>query len=164
MLVVLPVKVKHTILVKLPEYFGSHAKYGSREYDPDQIGIPIEKRSIKSVKINAEGVQRVEAHLARFKGEDPAVDEMRRRLHEIAAGRLKATKYDKQFYAHELREFERYEALGWKHGEPEDIEGAYNLWNNAHTATLKEYNVMDELVELFHPDARKKWNDSIKGA
>jgi hypothetical protein len=75
------------------------------------------------------------------------------RLRRIVIGEIERTQYDLNYYAHELREFVRYRRRGFPTGAGHD----YDLWNNAHTATLRDYD-LQELDEnrnrnLFHPDA-----------
>ncbi len=98
------------------------------------------------------GVDVVERHVARF-GPDPANRVMIRRLRDIVAGRLRATEADRNFYAHELREFVRYRRRGFATGAGDDHE----LWNHAHTATLEDYGLRELDADgnrtLFHPDA-----------
>lgn len=124
-----------------------------REFDPEKIGIPLQKLTIKGLKITKQGVRHVEQHLERF-APNPAIEEMCARLRGIATGKLSPTIYDLNFYAHELRERERYRALGWADGAPAKPDEAHELWNNVHTAALEEYGIKDERIELFHPDAR----------
>lgn len=102
------------------------------------------------MQIAHEGIDTVERHITRF-GQDDANDFMVGRLRSIANGDLEATQYDLNYYTHELREFERYTNLGWSVGEPADRGEAYQLWNNAHTATLEDYGLKDS--QLYHPDA-----------
>jgi len=70
----------------------------------------------------------------------------------ISEGRISPTQYDLNFYSHELRESVRYRRLGYNTGGGDD----WDLWNNAHTATLEDYGLI-EMVNgqyiLFHPDA-----------
>jgi hypothetical protein len=73
------------------------------------------------------------------------------RLKEIASGRLEATVYDRRFYTHELREFVRYRRLGCPTGQPADVDQAYDLWNNAHTATLADYGINPAEEALYLP-------------
>lgn len=75
------------------------------------------------------------------------------RLRRIARGELTPTQYDLNFYSHELREFVRYRRQGFRTG----AGGDYDLWNNAHTATLEDYRLPDFDAAgnrtLYHPDA-----------
>ena len=75
------------------------------------------------------------------------------RLRRIVTGELWPGQTDLNFYAHELREFVRYRREGFPTGGGDD----YDLWNNAHTATLEDYGLeeldADRNRNLFHPDA-----------
>jgi len=125
-----------------------------REFDPGKAGGPLRKLSSNKIKITEEGVQTVEAHLSRF---GPYVPNqiMIGRLRRIAAGELKATVYDRKFYAHELREYVRYVRPGWRTGAPAGEDARHQVWNNAHTASLEEYGIRKEILELYHPDAKE---------
>jgi len=88
-------------------------------------------------------------------GLDPTkpIKVMVNRLRRVATGEIEPTTYDLDFNSHELREFVRYRRQGFKMGAGDD----YDLWNNAHTATLVDYN-LEELDDqgnrnLFHPEA-----------
>ena len=70
------------------------------------------------------------------------------RLKKIANGEIPLEQVDLNYYTHECREYERYCNLGWESGEPDGIEG-YDLWNNAHTATLEDFKITND--DLFHP-------------
>jgi uncharacterized protein len=104
------------------------------------------------VQITNEGIDRLEQHIARF-GPDDANQAMVARLRSIAQGDLAPTDYDVNFYTHELREFDRYTNLEWASGQPASADTAYELRNNAHTATLEDYGLKDG--QLYHPDASK---------
>ena len=69
------------------------------------------------------------------------------RLRAIASGKLEATAADLNFYTHELREFVRYRRLGFTTGAGDD----YVLWNNAHSATLADYGLVEGPGVLYHP-------------
>jgi hypothetical protein len=123
-----------------------------RAFDPAAAGGPVRQLSSDRIRITDRGVDVVEQHVARF-GPDSANQTMIERLRDIAAGRLRATKADLNFYTHELREFVRYRRQGFPIGAGDD----YDLWNNAHTAALEDYGLR-ELDDdgnriLFHPDA-----------
>jgi hypothetical protein len=93
----------------------------------------------------------VEQHVARF-GPDAANEGMLQRLRDIAAGRLEPTQADVNVYSHELREFARYRRLGWGTGHPTGADAAYDLWNNAHTATLEDYGLREGPEVFYHPN------------
>jgi hypothetical protein len=137
-----------------PDEWGTHTGASSgRPFFPDEIGLPIEPLSTAGVQVVAEGIQAVKAHTARF-GADEANAIMISRLEEIASGRLSASPQDLNFYTHELRELERYKALGFETGVPSDPDAAHRLWNNTHTATLEDYGLRDG--DLYHPSAHAK--------
>jgi len=75
---------------------------------------------------------------------------MIQRLRDIAADRLQPTQVDRNFYSHELRESVRYPRLGWRAGQPNNDIAAYELWNNAHTATLEDYGLREGPGVLYH--------------
>ena len=81
------------------------------------------------------------------------------RLRAIADGKLDPTQQDLNFYAHELRENVRYKLLGYPTGQPQDLAERYQLWNNAHSATLEDYRIKENRDSfnnpLYHPDATK---------
>lgn len=133
------------------EHFGARGASSSRNFDPNMAGGPIESLTTDGVSIDHEGIAIVEKHIARF-DHDPANDVMIGRLRNIANGKLSPERVDLNYYTHECREYQRYCNLGWETGEPEGIEG-YDLWNNAHTATLEDFKLTDD--DLFHPDAMK---------
>jgi len=139
---------------RVPDEWGTHkGAVSGRPFFPDEIGIPIESLSTAGVQITTDGIQGVVAHTSRF-GPDPANAIMIDRLQQIAAGKLEATPQDLNFYTHELREFERYKALGFETGVPKDPDAAHRLWNNTHTATLEDYELTDK--DLYHPSAVPK--------
>ena len=67
------------------------------------------------------------------------------RLEALVIDPRGATRWDRQFYAHELREFVRYRRLKIRD------EGTREEWNNAHTAALKDYRIVDAESMLYHP-------------
>ncbi|WP_419688228.1 Ig-like domain repeat protein [Burkholderia theae] len=134
----------------VPEFFGARGPASGRLYDPTQAGGPIQQLTTDGVQITHDGIDTVEQHIARF-GQDNANDFMVNRLRGIANGNLEATQYDLNYYTHELTEFQRYTNLGWEVGQPADPTKAYQLWNNAHTATLEDFGLKDG--QLYHPDA-----------
>lgn len=104
------------------------------------------------------GVDVVARHLARF-DPDPANSGMLARLRAIAYGALTPTPWDTSFYAHELREFVRYQRRGWADGVPASFEARHALWNDTHTATLEDYRLADrdrDDLPLYHPDHRSR--------
>lgn len=73
---------------------------------------------------------------------------MVQRLEDIAGGKLAATDTDKRFYTHEIRELERYRALGCADSETDD-----ETWNNTHSATLEDYKLADDYKLLYTQNA-----------
>jgi hypothetical protein len=94
----------------------------------------------------------VEKHVSRF-GPDEANQVMIQRLRDIETGRIIATQADLNFYSHELRESVRYKKSGWRTGQPINADEAYDLWNNAQTATLEDYGLKEGPGVLYHPSA-----------
>ncbi|GKX62444.1 hypothetical protein SOASR032_10130 [Pragia fontium] len=74
------------------------------------------------------------------------------RLEKILKGELQATDTDKRFYTHEIRELERYRALGVQDGVEDK-----SVWNNAHTATLEDYKINEKTQDLYTPEAIKAY-------
>jgi hypothetical protein len=137
---------------RVPDEWGTHTGASSgRPFFPDEIGLPIESLSTEGVQVTTEGIATVVAHTSRF-GPDRPNDIMIERLRQIAAGQVEATPQDLNFYTHELREFERYQALGFETGVPADPDAAHRLWNNTHTATLEDYGLRGA-EDLYHPSA-----------
>jgi len=70
------------------------------------------------------------------------------RLEKILGGEFEATDIDRRFYTHEVRELERYRALGV----PDGVEDK-KVWNDAHTATLEDYKINVKTQPLYTPEA-----------
>ena len=123
-----------------------------REFDPTQAGGPIRRLSTARIRVIDRGIDRLERHIGRF-GHDEVNQVMVDRLRRIARGEIEASQYDLNYYSHELREFIRYRRLGHPSGAGDD----YDLWNNAHSASLEDYGLRelddDGNRSLFHPDA-----------
>lgn len=123
-----------------------------REFDPTQAGGPIRQLSMGRIRVTDRGIDAVERHIGRF-GNDEANQVMVDRLRGIAGGEIESTQPDLNFYSHELRESVRYRRRGFPTGAGDD----YELWNNAHTATLADYGLeeldADKNRNLFHPEA-----------
>ena len=73
------------------------------------------------------------------------------RLTSIAAGDMKPTSYDRNFFTHELDEAGRYAKLGFGPESGVDLGGAemYDVWNDVHTAALEDYGIRG--ADLFYP-------------
>lgn len=89
-------------------------------------------------------------HTSKFLQSD-ANDVMIDRLERILRGELEMTDTDKRFYTHEIREFERFKALGYGDTEMPDPESP--VWNNVHTATLEDFKLNDDPSLLYTPEA-----------
>ncbi|GAB4348092.1 MAG: hypothetical protein OHK0047_42170 [Leptolyngbyaceae cyanobacterium] len=140
-----------------PNEWGTHRGAASRRpFSPDRAGGTIQDLSVDRLKIQENGINRVEQHLSRF-GDDPQNQAQIQRLREIAAGNIEPTEADLNFYAHELRESVRYRKLGYENrgsGEvwqPSDADQARQVWNDAHTATLEDYGIKEGPGVLYHP-------------
>ena len=121
-----------------------------RPFDPSKAGGPIQQLSYQKVKITQKGSDLVEFHVRRFNPVGEAELKMVDRLRRIAAGLIAAEPVDLRFYTHELREYLRYKKIGYPTGQPENADEAYQIWNNAHTATLEDYGLKEGLGVLFH--------------
>ncbi len=123
-----------------------------REFDPTQAGGPIRQLSTGRIRVTDRGIDAVGRHIVRF-GNDEANQAMVNRLRDIARGEIEPTQYDLNYYSHELRESVRYRRQGFPTGAGDD----YELWNNAHTATLQDYGLRELDAKRnrnrFHPDA-----------
>ncbi|MFV0388656.1 MAG: hypothetical protein ACK5NT_07865 [Pyrinomonadaceae bacterium] len=119
---------------------GARGNFSDRTFNIEDIGIPIRKLNASNIKFTKRGVDVVEKHLTGFV--DGKLDEPERimldRLRKIADGELKASPQDRNFYAHELREFMRYKYLGQN-----STNRDRNFWNDLHTATLEDYGIKE---------------------
>ncbi|MGC8640172.1 MAG: colicin [Isosphaeraceae bacterium] len=131
---------------------GARGPMTGREFDSTQAGGPVRQLSTGRIKVTDRGIDALERHIGRF-GNDDANQVMVDRLRRIARGEIEPTQYDLNHYSHELREFVRYRRQGFPTGAGDD----YDLWNNAHTATLEDYGLREldanRNRNLFHPDA-----------
>jgi hypothetical protein len=116
-----------------------------REFQPALAGGKVRALSTDGIRITKRGIDVVEKHLARFEGPNPANQRMVERLRLIEGGKLKVTQTDLNFYSHEVREYVRYRMLGHDSGDP-----GYELWNNAHTATLEDYGLNEKTPEVLY--------------
>ncbi|MEG4395309.1 hypothetical protein [Microcoleus sp. BROC3] len=126
-----------------------------RPFNPSKAGGKILNLSYQNVKITDKGVALVEAHVRRFNPVGEAELRMVERLRGITTQTLVAEPVDLRFYTHELREYLRYKKLGYLTGQPADPDEAYELWNNAHTATLEDYKLKEGFGVLFHPSVEE---------
>lgn len=125
--------------------------WANRVFDSSQAvcGGAIRSLSIEKLRFTQRGLDVVCKHLRRFgfPSETPREALMVERLEALVIRPERiASSWERQFYAHELREFVRYRRLGI-HGE-----GTWEEWNNAHTAALKDYGVVDAESMLYDPE------------
>jgi RHS repeat-associated protein len=132
---------------------GARGPISRREFDAAAAGGPVRQLTTNRIRITNKGIDAVEQHVGRF-GPDAANEGMIKRLREIAAGQLEPAQADLNFYSHELRESVRYRRLGWRTGQPSDMDASYDLWNNAHTATLEDYGLREGPGILYHPSVQ----------
>jgi len=64
---------------------------------------------------------------------------------------MAATDTDLRYYTHEIRELERFRALGLSDDFKPDKESP--MWNNAHSATLEDFQLADHESLLYTEDA-----------
>ena len=131
--------------------YGATGRSSGRPFNPEKAGGPTEKLDYRSAQVTPEGVHEVRTHTARFEEFKPN-DMMIERLDRISRGELEATEHDQRFYTHELRELQRYRNLGI----PDDVDPGYDMWNDAHTATLEDFGIAERNADgnstLYHPD------------
>jgi len=129
-------------------YEGATTKgvHSGRMYNPDKAGGPTQDLDWATATVTQEGIDLVKLHTSRFVPSD-ANKIMIERLEKILSGQIPVTDVDKRFYTHEMRELERYRALGVADG----VEG--NVWNNAHAATLEDYKLRDADDLFYTPEA-----------
>jgi hypothetical protein len=123
--------------------------WANRSFDPDPeaCGGKIQELSVERLRFTLRGLEVVRTHLRRFgfPMDTPREALMVERLETLVIDSRGATRWDRQFYAHELREFVRYRRLKIHD------EGTRDEWNNAHTAALKDYRIVDVESMLYHP-------------
>lgn len=128
----------------------TRGKYSGRLFNPAKAGGPILDLDWTSATVTQAGIDLVKLHTGRFMPSD-ANAIMIERLEKILLGKLVVTEVDKRFYTHEIRELERFRALGVVDGVEPNDEGV--IWNNTHAATLEDYKVKDAFELLYTPDA-----------
>ena len=135
-----------------PAGFGdTTGRYSGRPFDPEGAGGPIQELHWHQARIDSTGISLLKQHVSRF-GRILANEKMIARLEKVAAGTLKVTDFDKRYYTHELREYERYQNLGV----PDGINPSYETWNDAHTATLEDFKLNEEAAPLYHPEVAEE--------
>ncbi|MDF2388140.1 hypothetical protein JMG10_42350 [Nostoc ellipsosporum NOK] len=120
-----------------------------RPFNPSKADGKVLSLAYTKAKITDKGTDIVEAHVRRFNPVGDAEMKMVERLRKIASDKMVAEEVDLRFYTHELREYLRYKKLGYPTGQPNDPDQAYELWNNAHTATLEDYGLKEGPGVLF---------------
>lgn len=143
-------------------YEGATTKgeHSGRMYNPDKAGGPTQDLDWTTASVTQEGIDLVKLHTGRFDPSDANVV-MIDRLEKILSGQIPITDVDKRFYTHEIRELERYRALGVADGvEPKDG-GA--IWNNTHAATLEDYKLKDGSDVFYTPEAITAYNKQTYG-
>jgi hypothetical protein len=132
-------------------YEGATTKgeHSGRMYNPDKAGGPTQDLDWTTATVTQEGIDLVKLHTSRFDTSD-ANKIMLDRLEKILSGQISITDIDKRFYTHEIRELERYRALGVADGvKPNDD----TIWNSTHTATLEDYRLKDGFDLFYTPEA-----------
>jgi hypothetical protein len=124
--------------------------HSGRDFNPEQTGGPILDLEWNPAIAAREGTDLVKLHTSRFPSSD-ANKVMSDRLEKILRGELEITDTDKRYYTHEIRELERFRALGYSDTETPDINSP--VWNNVHTATLEDYKLKDDPALLYTPEA-----------
>jgi hypothetical protein len=125
-------------------------KYSGRLFNPEQAGGPILDLDWRTAVITQTGIDAVKLHIARLDQSD-ANDMMVQRLEKILNGYSQLTDTDLRYYTHEMRELERFRALGLSDDFKPDKD--LPIWNNAHTATLEDFKLHDDESLLYTKDA-----------
>ncbi|WP_239065535.1 S-type pyocin domain-containing protein [Pseudomonas fluorescens] len=125
-------------------------EHSGRAFNPTESGGSILDLAWTPVTATSEGATDVKLHISRFP-ESAANKVMIDRLEKIIRGELEITDTDKRFYTHELRELERFRALGY--GDTERPDPDSPVWNNVHTATLEDFKLKDDATLLYTPEA-----------
>jgi len=124
--------------------------YSGRPYNPEKAGGAIERLDWREARITADGVELVKLHVSRFLPSD-ANKVMIDRLEKILQGTLQTTDIDKRFFTHEIRELERFRALGIADKILPTDRG--EAWNNTHAATLEDYQLGSDAALLYTTEA-----------
>ncbi|HKS11945.1 MAG TPA: S-type pyocin domain-containing protein [Pseudomonas sp.] len=127
----------------------TRGEYSGRLYNPEKAGGPTLDLDWTSAAVTQAGIDLVRLHTSRFRPSD-ANEIMIERLEKIVRGDILFTDVDKRFYTHELRELERFRALGIPDG---FLNEDSPDWNNTHTATLEDYKLVDAFDLFYTPDA-----------
>ncbi|HEX7846210.1 MAG TPA: hypothetical protein VF476_10465, partial [Chitinophagaceae bacterium] len=134
--------------------------YSKRAFHPNKAGGPILDLDWRTAKITRQGIATIKKHLSRFEF-DSWNERMLQRLEKISNGEMQVTDFDKRFFTHEIREFERYKALGYENTSQSKISDFENVWNDAHTASLEDYKLYEKMIyeekeirTLYHPSVQ----------
>ncbi len=136
--------------------------YSKRSFDPDKAGGFILDLSWEDAEITEEGIELVKKHLSRFEDDEWNM-RMIERLEKIEKGKIPITDFDKRFYTHETREFERYKTLGHENTTWKDVteDEFHEIWGNTHAATLEDYKIFEKIeykgksiYSLYHPEVQ----------
>lgn len=125
-------------------------EHSGRDFNPEQTGGEVLESEWEPAIASQEGINIVKLHTSKFPQSD-ANDVMIDRLERVLRGELEMTDTDKRFYTHEIREFERFKALGYGDTEMPDPDSP--VWNNVHTATLEDFKLKDDPSLLYTPEA-----------
>jgi hypothetical protein len=149
-ILIFPIPDVPAVYVYLSDPYGGteRGKYSGRTYDPAKTGGPIQDLDWRNVEITQEGLNKVKLHTSRFE-KNIGNTMMIERLEKIISGEIPATDYDKRYYTHEIRELERYRAVGVPDGVHDK-----EIWNHAHTATLEDYKINESDLPLYTPEAK----------
>ncbi|WP_256350375.1 S-type pyocin domain-containing protein [Pseudomonas gingeri] len=139
----------------------TRGEHSGRMYNPDKAGGAIQNLDWTTASVTQDGIDLVKLHTGRFAPSD-ANAIMVDRLEKVLRGELSIADVDKRFYTHEIRELERYRALGIADGVvPKGKDAASEVWNNAHTATLEDYKLKDEENLFYTFDAIKAADEQV---
>lgn len=136
----------------------STGEHSGRPFNSERAGGPILELDFSTAATTRDGIDEVILHVARLDQSD-ANDIMIDRLERILRGELEMTDTDRRYYTHEIRELERFRAMGLaddfkpENGSPE--------WNNAHTATLEDYKLGSSEALLYTDEALDAANKQI---
>jgi len=136
----------------------STGEHSGRPFNSERAGGPILELDFSTAATTRDGIDEVILHVARLDQAD-ANDIMIDRLERILRGELDMTDTDRRYYTHEIRELERFRAMGLadnfkpENGSPE--------WNNAHTATLEDYKLGSSEALLYTDEALDAANKQI---
>lgn len=129
----------------------TRGKHSGRPYNSGNTGGPILNLDWTTASVTQEGIELVKLHTQRF---GPSADNavMIDRLERALRGEISITDVDKRFYTHEIRELERYRALGT----PDHIVDE-TIWNDAHTATLEDFKINEKNQPLYTSEANEAY-------